>query len=107
MSAIGVPLCGPDDLWLTKGRDFAWVFECADETGDVVNFPPGQLCFGVRHRADTVSVPALPSSAGLAGQWAADDTNFYVYGASGWRRAALQTWSTANKVDPGDEAVDE
>ena len=79
------------------------VWQSAEPVGDGNNVrTSGVTAFG-RPVGTRVSVPALPSSAGLAGQWAANDTNFYVYGASGWRRAALQTWTVANKVSEEDE----
>jgi len=35
-----------------------------------------------------VSVPANSSATGAAGQWSSDDSYFYYYGATGWRRVA-------------------
>lgn len=39
-----------------------------------------------------VAVPANSSASGVAGQWSADDSYFYVYGATGWRRVATGTF---------------
>jgi hypothetical protein len=39
-----------------------------------------------------VSVPANSSSSGAPGQWSSDDSYFYFYGATGWRRVAGSTF---------------
>ena len=39
-----------------------------------------------------VAVPANSAAAGLVGQWASDDSFFYVYGGTGWRRIAASTF---------------
>jgi hypothetical protein len=38
------------------------------------------------------SAPANSAAAGVVGNWFADDSFFYVYGATGWRRSAISTF---------------
>lgn len=38
------------------------------------------------------SAPANSAAAGVIGNWFADDSFFYVYGATGWRRIAITTF---------------
>jgi len=44
MAVIGIEL-EPDELVLTRGRDFSWAFENLDETGNPIPFPDGELFF--------------------------------------------------------------
>lgn len=64
--------------------------------GSALNFSDGAIniitrgatCqLGVR-----VAVPANSAAAGRVGEWASDDTYFYYYGATGWRRIAGATF---------------
>lgn len=38
------------------------------------------------------TAPATAAAAGSAGDWFSDDSFFYVYGATGWRRVAVSTF---------------
>lgn len=44
MAVIGIDLV-PDELVLTRGRDFSWSFENLNQTGNPTPFPPGELFF--------------------------------------------------------------
>lgn len=44
MSVIGVEL-DYTDLFVTRGRDFRWVFQNFDENRNFEDFPPGDLFF--------------------------------------------------------------
>ncbi|AEJ93399.1 minor tail protein [Mycobacterium phage Benedict] len=54
MAVIGIEL-EPDQLVLTRRRDFKWTFENLDEDGNAVDFPAGELFFeldtGGQHNA--------------------------------------------------------
>lgn len=56
MAAIGVDL-EPDDLVLTRNRDFRWTFQNVDQDGIPVNFPAGSLFFEVYNGASTLNWP--------------------------------------------------
>jgi len=57
---------------------------CSDTTNPSTAKQSWQLV-GTR----TAAAPANSGSAGYAGNWFADDSFFYVYGATGWRRVAI------------------
>jgi len=57
---------------------------CSDTTNPTTAKQTWQLV-GTR----TAAAPGNSASAGYAGNWFADDSFFYVYGATGWRRVAV------------------
>lgn len=78
MAFIGTVLAA-DQLVLTRGRDFKWVFENLDENDEPANYPAGELYFeldtGGEHNAlQEVSVTAASGGTfklGVGGQWTA------------------------------------
>lgn len=78
MAFIGTVLAA-DQLVLTRGRDFKWVFENFDENDEPANYPAGELYFeldtGGEHNAlQEVSVTAASGGTfklGVGGQWTA------------------------------------
>lgn len=60
---------------------------CSDATNPTTASPTWQLV-GTR----VASAPANSAAAGIIGNWFADDSYFYVYGATGWRRIATSTF---------------
>lgn len=59
----------------------------SDTTNPTTASPSWQLV-GTR----VASAPATSSSPGVIGNWFADDSYFYVYGATGWRRSVISTF---------------
>lgn len=60
---------------------------CADVVNPTTASPTWQLV-GTR----VASAPANSAAPGVIGNWFADDSYFYVYGATGWRRIATTTF---------------
>lgn len=60
---------------------------CADAVNPTTASPTWQLV-GTR----VASAPANSAAPGVIGNWFADDSFFYVYGATGWRRIATTTF---------------
>lgn len=60
---------------------------CSDTTNPGTASPSWQLV-GTR----VAAAPANSSAPGVIGNWFADDSYFYVYGATGWRRTAISTF---------------
>lgn len=60
---------------------------CSDLTNPGTATPTWQLV-GTR----VASAPANSAAPGIIGNWFADDSYFYVYGATGWRRMAISTF---------------
>lgn len=43
------------------------------------------------------TIPSLPTSTGIKGEWAVDSTYLYIcYATNSWRRIALTSWTTSN-----------
>lgn len=78
MAAIGIEL-DPDQLVLTRGRDFKWHFENLDENEQPIPFPAGDLFFELQTRGEHNSkqeVRVLRANEGtyklgLANSWSA------------------------------------
>lgn len=60
---------------------------CSDTTSPTTAKQTWQLV-GTR----TAAAPANSAAAGYIGNWFADDSFFYVYGATGWRRVAISAF---------------
>ena len=60
---------------------------CANNTNPTTGSPTWQLV-GTR----VAAAPANSSAPGVIGNWFADVSFFYVYGATGWRRVATTTF---------------
>lgn len=60
---------------------------CADAVNPTTASPTWQLV-GTR----VAAAPANSAAPGVIGNWFADDSYFYVYGATGWRRIATTTF---------------